>query len=98
MIRLTLAALILLVSVVLQAKEAEREHQKDPQIEPQIELMPHVVIKTNLGDIYVELNEEDAPATVSNFLDYVDRDEFDNTIFHRVIPGFMIQGGGYFKV
>lgn len=89
MIRLTFAAFILLVSVVLQAEETEREHQ--------IELMPHVVIKTNLGDIYVQLNEEDAPATVSNFLDYVDRDGFDNTIFHRVIPDFMIQGGGYYQ-
>lgn len=92
MIRLALAALILLVSLALQAKEAEWENQKEPQ---QAE-MPHVVIKTNLGDIYVELNEEDAPATVSNFLDYVDKNGFDDTIFHRVIPGFMVQGGGYY--
>ena len=55
-----------------------------------------VVIKTSLGDIVIELNAEAAPATVENFLSYVDRDAFDNTIFHRVIPGFMVQGGGYY--
>lgn len=55
-----------------------------------------VVIKTSVGDIVIELNAEAAPATVANFLSYVDRDAFDNTIFHRVIPGFMIQGGGYY--
>lgn len=54
-----------------------------------------VVIKTNLGDITLALNEEAAPVTVANFLSYVDDDAFDGTIFHRVIEGFMVQGGGY---
>lgn len=55
-----------------------------------------VNIVTSLGDIVVELNEEKAPVTVANFLDHVDRDAYDNTIFHRVIPGFMVQGGGHY--
>ena len=55
-----------------------------------------VVIKTSLGEITVELDEEKAPVTVANFLQYVDGDSYDNTIFHRVIANFMIQGGGYY--
>jgi len=55
---------------------------------------PVVVIETNLGDISVELDAKNAPNTVANFLAYVDDGYFDDTIFHRVIPGFMIQGGG----
>ena len=58
---------------------------------------PRVIIKTSMGDITVELLPEDAPLTVDNFLGYVDRGAYDGTIFHRVIPGFMIQGGGYFE-
>jgi peptidyl-prolyl cis-trans isomerase A (cyclophilin A) len=53
-----------------------------------------VLIKTSLGDIKVQLDPEKAPATVANFLSYVDKSFYDDTIFHRVIPGFMIQGGG----
>ena len=53
-----------------------------------------VRIKTSLGEITVELVEKDAPITVANFLRYVDDGFFDGTVFHRVIPGFMIQGGG----
>jgi len=47
-----------------------------------------------MGDIVIELNEEAAPVTVENFLRYVEEDFYDGTIFHRVIPKFMIQGGG----
>lgn len=56
---------------------------------------PEVLISTNFGDISVELYETDAPISVKNFLDYVDAEFFDDTIFHRVIPGFMVQGGGF---
>lgn len=55
---------------------------------------PQVVIKTNQGDITVKLNREKAPITVDNFLSYVDSGHYNGTIFHRVIPKFMIQGGG----
>lgn len=54
-----------------------------------------VVIETNLGNIEVELDAEKAPVTVANFLSYVDESFYDGTIFHRVIPRFMIQGGGF---
>lgn len=50
---------------------------------------------TNHGDITLELNAEKAPKTVANFINYVKTGQFDNTIFHRVIPGFMVQGGGF---
>ena len=53
-----------------------------------------VVLKTNHGDITLELDAENAPATVTNFLQYVRDGHYDNTVFHRVIDGFMIQGGG----
>lgn len=54
-----------------------------------------VLVKTTAGDIVLELNAEKAPKTVANFLGYVDDHFYDGTIFHRVIDGFMIQGGGF---
>lgn len=56
---------------------------------------PTVVMKTALGTIKIELDEAKAPITVKNFLAYVDEGFYDGTIFHRVIDGFMIQGGGF---
>ena len=56
---------------------------------------PSVVMKTSLGDITIELDEAKAPVTVKNFLAYVDAGTYTGTIFHRVIDGFMIQGGGF---
>lgn len=58
---------------------------------------PTVEIKTSQGLIVVELNSEKAPNTVANFLQYVKDNHYSGTIFHRVISGFMIQGGGYTK-
>ena len=55
---------------------------------------PMVVLSTSLGDIKVELYQDKAPVTVQNFLDYVKGGYYNGTIFHRVIPGFMVQGGG----
>jgi cyclophilin family peptidyl-prolyl cis-trans isomerase len=55
---------------------------------------PQVVLETSLGDITLELDPAKAPVTVKNFLSYVDSGFYNGTIFHRVIPGFMIQGGG----
>ena len=54
-----------------------------------------VVMETSLGTIKIELDGDKAPGTVANFLSYVDDKFYDNTIFHRVIPNFMIQGGGF---
>ena len=56
---------------------------------------PQVILKTSHGDITVRLYAEQAPLTVANFLAYVDSGFYRDTIFHRVIPGFMIQGGGF---
>ncbi|MCM2281452.1 MAG: peptidylprolyl isomerase [Bdellovibrionaceae bacterium] len=53
-----------------------------------------VIIETSKGNIEVELFEDKAPETVKNFLKYVDKGHYSGTIFHRVIPNFMIQGGG----
>jgi len=58
---------------------------------------PVVVIKTNIGDIYVELYPDKAPKTVKNFLTYVKEGFYDGLIFHRVVKGFVIQGGGFDK-
>lgn len=55
---------------------------------------PQVLLETTSGDILLELFPDKAPETVKNFLQYVDEGFYDNTIFHRVIPDFMIQGGG----
>jgi cyclophilin family peptidyl-prolyl cis-trans isomerase len=56
---------------------------------------PQVKLTTSLGVIVLELEPEAAPKTVENFLKYVKKGQYKGTIFHRVIPGFMIQGGGY---
>lgn len=56
---------------------------------------PHVLLKTTMGDIEVELFAKDAPMGTENFLQYVKDGFYDGTIFHRVIPNFMIQGGGH---
>ena len=57
---------------------------------PQVEL--HIA---NYGVITLELDQDKAPASAANFLSYVKKGHYDNTIFHRVIPGFMVQGGGF---
>jgi peptidyl-prolyl cis-trans isomerase B (cyclophilin B) len=67
------------------AKETKGKGEKNPM----------VTLHTSKGDIVVELDAEKAPVTVKNFLAYVDAGFYDGTIFHRVIPGFMIQGGGF---
>ena len=54
-----------------------------------------VKLETSMGEIVIELNEQAAPVTVKNFLGYIEAGFYDGTIFHRVIPGFMIQGGGF---
>jgi len=55
----------------------------------------YVKLITSMGDVVIELNAEKAPISVANFLRYVDKGHYDGTIFHRVIPSFMLQGGGF---
>ncbi len=62
---------------------------------PASQALERVVITTNLGAMTFELDDEKAPKTVANFLQYVDEGFYDGTIFHRVIDGFMAQGGGF---
>src|SRR3954453_15560218 len=56
---------------------------------------PVVTLDTSLGTIQIELNPDKAPISVKNFLEYVEKGHYDGTIFHRVIPSFMVQGGGF---
>lgn len=62
---------------------------------PLLAANPQVLIKTSLGDMTLELDQEKAPESVKNFLRYVDEGFYNGTIFHRVINSFMIQGGGF---
>ena len=57
--------------------------------------MSQVKLTTNHGDILIELDAEKAPLSVTNFLSYVNKGHYDGTVFHRVIKGFMVQGGGF---
>ena len=87
-----------------KSTEATTEQQNEPGVTvinletPEKKITPVknpvVLIRTSKGDIKVELDREDAPITVENFLNYVDMGFYTNTIFHRVIANFMIQGGG----
>jgi len=74
-------------------KAAETVEAKDAAPVP-VEGAAKVSLKTNKGEIVIELNAEKAPVTVANFLKYVNAKHYNGTVFHRIIDGFMIQGGG----
>lgn len=91
---ITLVSIILLmVSATLFAQEGKSKRKSD--VAKNISGNPVVVMETSLGTIEVELFADKAPITVKNFLSYVDDKHFNNTVFHRVIKNFMIQGGGF---
>lgn len=69
--------------------------QPEPEPAPKPAGPPKVVMDTSHGSMTIELYRDRAPETVENFLQYVDEKFYDGTIFHRVIPGFMVQGGGF---
>ena len=69
---------------------------KNMEIDPD-NLYPQVKLETSMGVILVELDRVKAPLTVNNFLAYVVNGEYNNTIFHRVVEDFIVQGGGYDK-
>jgi peptidyl-prolyl cis-trans isomerase A (cyclophilin A) len=81
---LFLFAAIPCLTLAEPAKEAEK-----PAAQPKVRL------KTGMGDIVLQLDKQKAPVTVANFLEYVNKKHYDGTVFHRVINGFMIQGGGF---
>ena len=72
------------------------ETAKTPKVEKKTAILTSNIVKleTSMGDIVIELNPQAAPVTVKNFLGYVEAGFYEGTIFHRVIPGFMIQSGG----
>jgi peptidyl-prolyl cis-trans isomerase B (cyclophilin B) len=90
---LALVGMIPLVSLSAQAASPSNSTQK--QGVTSMSTAPRVKMSTNQGDFVISLNAEKAPKTVANFLAYVKDGFFDGTIFHRVIDGFMIQGGGF---
>jgi len=85
----TLAVFSLLVVSAATVQAADPSPKSSPSKNPS------VLMKTSMGEITIELDQLQAPISVKNFLDYVDSKFYDGTIYHRVIPGFMIQGGGF---
>jgi len=77
------------------AKAAPAKPKAEPAVSEADKTASKVLIKTNLGDMTVELYPDKAPKSVENFLAYVNGKFYDGTIFHRVIDNFMIQGGGF---
>ena len=91
---LTLASLALtaLFSIATPAQALAPAAAKPGPVAAQA---PQVKLATSLGDIVLELDQSKAPKTVANFLQYVQDKHYDGTVFHRVIDGFMVQGGGF---
>lgn len=83
MTRWLTACLLLTISTLAQAVDIQEDT-----------LYPQVKLETSMGTIIVELNRTRAPITVDNFLTYVVTGQYDNTLFHRIIPEFVVQGGG----
>jgi peptidyl-prolyl cis-trans isomerase A (cyclophilin A) len=100
---LTAIVVVLVVGVFLaQAQEGSKKtkatktkSEKSTMQESVTKGNPVVLMKTSMGNISIELFQDKAPITVKNFLSYVDEKYYDNTVFHRVIKNFMIQGGGF---
>ncbi len=90
-----LALLALALMPMLASCEPEKPAEKPAEKTAATAASPKVRLKTSEGDIVIELNREKAPITVENFLSYVKKKHYDGTVFHRVINGFMIQGGGF---
>ena len=83
-----LAAVITSGLLTVRCTKAEEPQPMNPE-------NPQVLLKTSIGEIRLELFQDRAPVTVENFLQYAKDGHYDGTIFHRVIPNFMIQGGGF---
>lgn len=92
--RIALLALALLPTLAL-CEDPKKESKPEAPAKTETAKNPKVKMKTSMGDIVIELNAEKAPITVENFLSYVKKKHYDGTVFHRVMPDFMIQGGGF---
>jgi peptidyl-prolyl cis-trans isomerase A (cyclophilin A) len=98
---------ITLAALALTSLAANAQNQGTPPATPPATTQPapeqpsaqeklvYVKLTTSMGDIFLELDAEKAPISVENFMNYVAKEHYDGTIFHRVIDGFMIQGGGF---
>lgn len=85
----------LMLTLLAWSCQAAAQYQCTPADALPGQLFPVVKLETSLGDIVVELNRTRAPVTTGNFLQYMLDGHYDGTIFHRVVPGFVVQGGGY---
>jgi peptidyl-prolyl cis-trans isomerase A (cyclophilin A) len=90
-----LSIMLFLISIPLTSWAVDKDCFP-PEMIPD-NLFPIIKLETSKGDIEVELNRMRAPISANNFLRYVLEGEYDGTIFHRVMPGFVVQGGGYTK-
>ena len=96
-------SMVLALAVLTFAQESQPKKKKTDKSKTESSKMtetasggnPVVAMKTSMGTIMIELDQAKAPVTVKNFLSYVDEKYFDNTVFHRVMSNFMIQGGGF---
>lgn len=87
---LVLCCLLLATSPLFAAKsQFDGSHVQSGNLYPRVKML------TSMGDIVVELDRARAPITVNNFLRYVDKKSYDNTLFHRIVEDFVVQGGGY---
>ena len=93
--RILTAVMLLSVTTTGLAQDEPTAPAKEEVTSPQTPLHPRVKMETSLGDIILQLNAEKAPITVQNFVDYAEAGFFTGTVFHRIRPDFMIQGGGY---
>ncbi|WP_286222653.1 peptidylprolyl isomerase [Marinobacter apostichopi] len=93
LVRSVIPALILAMSAILPLSGAHAETASETASAP----LPSVKVVTSKGPFVLQLRPDVAPKTVENFLEYARSGFYDNTVFHRVIPGFMIQGGGFNK-
>lgn len=90
-----LALMTLALFSLFACSEPAKETQNTTPAAAPAEAAPKVRFKTNMGEFVIELDAAKAPVTVANFLSYVNKKHYDGTVFHRVIEGFMIQGGGF---
>jgi len=88
-----IALCVFVASIALAGPASAQEKSANPMVSAKT-ANPMVLVKTNMGSFKVELYPKEAPITVANFLNYVDKKFYEGTTFHRVIPGFVIQGGG----
>lgn len=95
LVKQLLGAMVLSVIALSPVAQAQTQATNSTKENSTMSAHPRVKLATNKGDIVIELNTAKAPVTVQNFLDYVKEGFYDGVVFHRVIKGFMIQGGGF---